>query len=85
MPEFRLMVFSFGRGIFLPADASFPSRRACFPEGFVRESRTASAESSLLGGMGESVFAEGFIRFAQQTALPVRVKLVTAIVFIVQF
>lgn len=79
------MVFSFGRVIFLPDDASFPSRRVCFLEGFLRESRNASSESSLLGGMGESVFAEGFIRFAQQTALPVRVKLVTAIVFIVQF
>jgi len=79
------MVFSSGRGIFLPDDASFPSRRVCFLESFVRESRTASPESSLLGGMGESGFAEGFIRFAQQTALPVRVKLVTAIVFIVQF
>ena len=79
------MVFSSGRGIFLPDDASFPSRRVCFLESFVRESRNASAESPLLGGMGESVFAEGFIRFAQQTALPVRVKLVTAIVLIVQF
>ena len=78
------MVFSSGRGIFLPDDASFPSRRVCFLEGFLRESRNASAESSLLGGMGESVFAEGFIRFAQQTALPVRVKLVTAIVLVVQ-
>src|SRR5436309_1982925 len=71
MPEFRLMVFSFGRRIFLPADASFPSRRACFLGGFVRESRTTSAESSLLGGTDRWLTAEySMLPYSTQTRKP---------------